>query len=73
MAVSGTISTTTFNTNKVIDHSFRRCRLNAQAITSEMQSYALDALYLFLSELASVKTPSWCVEKQIYPSTKASR
>lgn len=67
MAVSGTISATTFNTLKVVDHAFRRCRLNAQAITSEMHDYAKDALYLFLSELASVKTPSWCVEKQIYP------
>jgi len=67
MAVSGTISTTSFNTLKVIDHAFRRCRLNAQAITSEMHDYAKDALYLFLSELASVKTPSWCVERQIYP------
>lgn len=67
MAVSGTVSTTTFNTLRVIDHAFRRCRLNAQAITSEMHDYAKDALYLFLSELASVKTPSWCVERQIYP------
>lgn len=67
MAVSGTISTTPFNTLKVIDHAFRRCRLNAQAITPEMHEYARDSLYLFLSELASVKTPSWCVERQIYP------
>ena len=67
MAVSGSISTTTFNTNAVIDHAFRRCRLNAQAITSEMQSYAKDNLYLLLSELSNIKTPSWCIEKQIYP------
>ena len=39
----------------------------AQAITAEMQSYALEALYLFLSELANVKTPSWCIEKLILP------
>ena len=67
MAVSGTISTTAFNTLKVIDQAFRRCRLNAQDITSEMHSYASDVLYLFLSEIASVKAPSWCVERQIYP------
>lgn len=67
MAVSGTISTTTFNTRKVIDHAYRRCRLNAQAITSEMIDYAKDSLYLLLSEIANVKTPSWCVERQIYP------
>jgi len=67
MAVSGTISTTTFNTLKVIDTAFRRCRLPAQSITPEMQGYARDALYLVLSEIASVKAPSWCVERQVYP------
>ena len=67
MAVSGTISTTVFNTQKVIDQAFRRCRLPAQAITAEMQGYARDTLYLLLSEIASVKPPSWCIEKQIYP------
>jgi hypothetical protein len=67
MAVSGTISTTTFNTQRVIDTAVRRCRLPVQAITSEMQQYARDALYLILSDLANYKTPSWCIEKQLYP------
>lgn len=67
MAMSGTISTTQFNTNKVIDHAFRRCRVTAQRVTAEMQSIALDNLYLVLSEIASVKTPSWCIEKLIFP------
>lgn len=67
MAYSGTVSTTTFNALKVVDHAFRRCRLPAQAITAEMQSYALESLYLLLSELASVKTPSWCIEKMVLP------
>lgn len=67
MAVSGTVSATNFNTNRVIDNAFRRCRLDAQAITPEMQSYARDALYLLLSDIANVKTPSWCQERQIYP------
>lgn len=67
MAFSGSISTTTFNALKVVDHAFRRCRLPAQAITAEMHAYALEALYLLLSELANTKTPSWCIERQIYP------
>ena len=67
MAVSGTISATTFNTRRVIDQAYRRCRLPAQAITAEMQDYAKDILYLVLSDMANVKAPSWCVEKQIYP------
>lgn len=67
MAVSGTISATVFNTRRVIDQAYRRCRLPAQSITAEMQDYAKDVLYLVLSDIANVKAPSWCVEKQIYP------
>jgi hypothetical protein len=32
-----------------------------------MHSYALDSLYLMLSELANIKTPSWCIEQLILP------
>lgn len=67
MAVSGTISTTTFDTRKVIDHAFRRCKITTQRITAEMQDIATDLLYLLLSEIASVRTPSWCIEKLILP------
>lgn len=67
MAYSGDIGNTTFNALKVVDHAFRRCRLPAQAITAEMHSYALDTLNTTLAELASVKTPSWCIEKVILP------
>ena len=67
MAYSGAVSGTTFNALKVVDHAFRRCRLPAQAITAEMHSYALDSLYLMLSELANIKTPSWCIEKMVLP------
>ena len=67
MAVSGTISTTTFDTRRIIDHAFRRCKITAQRITAEMQDIATDLLYLLLSEMASVKTPSWCIEKLILP------
>lgn len=67
MAFSGNISGTTFNALKVVDHAFRRCRLPAQQISSEMQTYALESLYLMLSELANIKAPSWCIEKIILP------
>jgi hypothetical protein len=67
MAYSGNVSGTTFNALKVVDHAFRRCRLPAQAITAEMQTYALDSLYLMLSELANIRTPSWCIEQLILP------
>lgn len=67
MSFSGTVSATAFNANRVVDHAFRRCRLPAQAITAEMQGYALDALYLLLSEMANVKPPSWCIERIVLP------
>lgn len=67
MAYSGTISTTSFNTNRVIDTAFRRCRLPAQAITAEMQQYARDALYLILSDLPNQRQMSWCFERVILP------
>lgn len=67
MAYSGNIGNTTTSALKVIDHAFRRCRLPAQAITAEMQSYALDNLRFFLNALANIKTPSWCIQKLILP------
>ena len=67
MAYSGNIGGTTTNALKVVDHAFRRCRLPAQAITAEMQSYALESLRFMLNELANIKTPSWCIEKLILP------
>lgn len=67
MTTSGTIGSTVFSTRRVIDHAFRRCRIPAEGITSEMQDYAKDALYLLLGEIANVKAPSWCIERQIYP------
>lgn len=67
MAYSGNIGGTTTNALKVVDHAFRRCRLQAQAITAEMQAYALESLRFMLNELANIKTPSWCIEKLILP------
>jgi hypothetical protein len=67
MAFSGSVSGTTFNALKVVDHAFRRCRLPAQAISSEMQTYALESLYLLLSDLANTRTPSWCIERVVLP------
>ena len=67
MAYSGSVGTATFNALNVVDHAFRRCRLPAQAITPEMQDYALDSLAFMLDEMANIKPPSWCIEKVILP------
>jgi len=67
MATSGTVSATQFTTRRVIDHAFRRCRLGAQQITSEMISVANDQLYLILSDLSNRGVQLWCIEKLIVP------
>lgn len=67
MSTSGTVATTVFNTRKVIDHAFRRCRLTPQQITSEHIETAKDLLWLFLSTLASKGIALWCLERSILP------
>ena len=67
MATSGTVSTTQFTTRQVIDHAFRRCRLGAQQITSEMINVANDQLYLILSDLANRGVQLWCIERLVMP------
>jgi hypothetical protein len=67
MSTSGTVSTTVFTTRKVIDHAFRRCKLNPQQITSEYIETARDLLWLFLSTIAAKGIALWAVEKQIVP------
>ena len=67
MATSGTVSTTTFNTGKVIDHVARRCRLAPQQVTSEHIQTILDILYLMLSTLASKGIALWRIQKDILP------
>jgi len=67
MTVSGTISATVFQTRKVIDHAFRRCRMLPQQISSEQIDMAKDDLYLLLSSLANQGFPLWCIEKDIIP------
>lgn len=67
MTTSGTVSTTVFNTGKVIDRAFGRCQLAPQKITSEYISIAQDLLYLALSTLASKGIALWAVQKVVLP------
>lgn len=71
MAVSGTVSTTVFNTRKVVDHAYRRCRIPPEGISSEQISFALDTLYLILSMLANRGLQLWCIEKEVMPLYQA--
>jgi hypothetical protein len=67
VATSGTISTTIFNTGKVIDTAYRYCRLPASAVSGEMIETAKQQLYLMLSSMANTGVPLWCQSKEILP------
>ena len=67
MAVSGTVSTTVFNTRKVIDHAFRKCRLPPEGVGGEQMTAAQETLYLVLSAFANRGLQLWCIEKLILP------
>ena len=71
MAVSGTISTTTFETRKVIDHAFRYCKLTPQQIGAEQLEVARDHLWMLLSGLANLGIQMWCVERLLLPVYEA--
>ena len=71
MAVTGTVSTTVFNTRKVIDHAYRRCRVPPEGISSEQIAFALDSLYLVLSALANRGLQLWCIESYLMPLYQA--
>jgi hypothetical protein len=67
MATSGTVSTTTFKTRKVIDLAYRNCEVLPEQITSQHLDTAVDLLYLLLSTLANEGLALWCVQKHILP------
>ena len=71
MAVSGTVSQTVFNTRKVVDHAFRRCRLPPEGVGSEQLQVALESLYLILSQLANRGLQLWCIDKHLMPLYEA--
>jgi len=71
VAVSGTVSMTVFDTRKVIDHAYRRCRIPPEGISSEQISFALDTLYLILSMLANRGLQLWCIQRYLMPLYQA--
>lgn len=62
---SGTIGRTVFETRRVIDGAFRRCRLPPQSITSEMIDSANDQLWLMLSSMQAQFLPLWAQDRQV--------
>jgi len=72
VAVSGTVSQTVFNTRKIIDHAFRKCRLPPEGVGGEQMVTAQETLYLLLSALANRGLQLWCIEKLILPLQPAN-
>ena len=67
MATSDTVSTTVFNTRRVIDRAFGRCKVPPQSITAERIEIARDNLFLLLSSLVNRGIPLWTQEQVILP------
>jgi len=67
VATSGTISTTVFNTRKVIELAYRGCRISPQKLGPERIQTALDLLFLRLSWMANKGIALWAVQKDILP------
>jgi hypothetical protein len=67
VTTSGTVSTTTFNTRKVIELAYRGCRIPPQKLGPERVQTALDLLFLRLSSMANKGVALWAVTKEILP------
>lgn len=65
MATSNIVTNQVFDTRKVIDHAFRRCKIAPQQITPEYIETAKDLLFLILATLGSKGVALWCVDQQI--------
>lgn len=71
MPVSETVSLTRFETRKVVEHAYRRCKVAPQEVTTERAETALDLLYMLLSSLASKGIPLWAIQRVILPLYRA--
>jgi hypothetical protein len=67
VATSGTVGTTVFNTAKLIEHAYGRCKIARQEIVGEKLEIARELLFLRLSTLANRNIPLWAIESFILP------
>jgi hypothetical protein len=67
VATSGTVGTTVFTTQQVIDHAYRRMKMPAELVSGEKIETALENLWLILQTLSSKGVPIWRIETQILP------
>ena len=67
MPTSGTVGTTVFTNQQIIDHAFRRCKMVEQQITGEHLQIALELLWLFTQTLVNKGIKLWNVVPIILP------
>lgn len=65
MTTSGTLGTTTFATNKVLEHALRRCKIKPALQTPEVVETAKESLFLLLTSLSARGLNLWCVDKTL--------
>jgi hypothetical protein len=73
LSTSGTVSTTVFDTGKLVTRAFGRCQIAPQKITPEYLAIAQDLLYLLLSTIASKGIALWAQQKVILPIYDATQ
>lgn len=67
MATSGTVGSTIFTNQQIIDHAFRRCKMVEQEITGEQLQIALESLWLFCMTLVNKGIKLWNIVPIIQP------
>lgn len=71
MATSGTVGTTVFNTQRVIDHAVRRCKLAPEQVTASHLQTALELLWLMLSSWSNKLLALWAIDRPLLALSEA--
>ena len=67
MPTTGTVGSTVFSNQQIIDHAFRRCKMIEQEISGEHITIALDLLWLFTQTLVNKGIKLWNVIPLLLP------
>ena len=67
MPTTGTVGSTIFSNQQIIDHAFRRCKMVEQEITGEHLVIALDLMWLFTQTLVNKGIKLWNVIPLLLP------
>lgn len=67
MPTSGTVGSTVFSNQQILDHAFRRCKMVEQEITGEHIQIALESLWLFCMSLSNKGIKLWNIVRIILP------